>query len=365
MRQPDVRWDGVSHQQIIDWTKSGAGTKATVTLEDGLQRAADALSQTGDLVNSVLQRVNGGEWTGNAATVAARAMHVMRDFDDRMGHHSTVNHLAAYGQSDNANWAKASIPAVVDLRAARLPTGNPADVLGNTVDYQHAQAEAKDAEEKARQVMRQYQTMTTDRIGALPPLSPAPRLLVADEPDTINVPPPGGTGPGSAREDFRSADLVYPGAAGPPPGGGSPNRVPVSPPGSGPHEQAPSVTDPAGTAPADSSGTTTPRTPVTAPPVGGGPGAAEAPRTNGTPFGGFTVGGPGADGGRNPLRGGEQRQPIGAGPRSGGPGAGTRGGVPEVVGRSAVADVLGRGAAKGGGLAARAVRHRGGGDQVG
>jgi hypothetical protein len=174
----DIRWDGISHDQIVAWTRVGCGPAVTDSLEARLTSVAEALTGSADLVNTTLRRVDGGEWTGNAATVAAEAMRTMRDFDDVLGHHGTVNSLAAYGQSDNASWARANVPEVVDARTTLAPTGGLADVLNSTVDFHNRQRMAKDAEERARQVMREYQAMTVERIAALPPLTPAPRVVI-------------------------------------------------------------------------------------------------------------------------------------------------------------------------------------------
>ncbi|MCA1655720.1 MAG: hypothetical protein LC635_04600, partial [Pseudonocardiaceae bacterium] len=293
-----------------------------------------------------LQRVNAGEWSGNAATVAAGAMQVMRDFDDTMGHHGTTSTLAAFGQSGNAGWARSSVPPVVDARPVQIPSGSPLDVLNATEDYHEQQAAAKDAEERARQVMRDYQTMTTDRIEAMPPLSPAPQVVVAGHEDTI-TPRPGDTGPGS---DGSSNGYVPPrggepgdgdtgggtggGTAAPRPGGAAQGGPPVPVP--------PSVTEPSATDPSGTAGT---RPPLTPSPVGAAPATVgEPPRPTAAPFVGF--GGPGADGGRGPLRGGHPSG--GAGPRVGEPGSrGAQPGTGQVLGRGGAASGATRGGAPG------------------
>lgn len=192
----DVRWDGISHQQIVNWTTVRCNPSVTELLEKRLKAVAEALGYASDLANETLQRVNGGEWTGSAASAATQAMRVMRDFDDILGHHGAMNSLAAYGQSDNASWVRANMPAVVDARAAQVPTGNPIDILNSTVDYQHQLQAAKDAEEQARQVMREYQSMTTQRIAAFPVLSPAPQLVLDHGEDTVPVSPGDDGSPG-------------------------------------------------------------------------------------------------------------------------------------------------------------------------
>jgi hypothetical protein len=181
--EPDVRWEGWSHKQIHERVSDGPGAAVTEQLEARLASVSRALYENSDQVNATLQRVDGGEWDGGTATAAAAAMRVMRDFDDILGHHGKLNGLAAYGQSDNAAWARANVPPYVDVRVLATPTGDPLDAFNATVDHHRALRAAKDAEERAREVMRQYQTMTTTRIAALPPLSPAPRLVVRTETD--------------------------------------------------------------------------------------------------------------------------------------------------------------------------------------
>ncbi len=57
----------------------------------------------------------------------------------------------------------------MDVRATRVPTGSPLDALHATADHQQVLQAARDAEERAREVMREYESMTTTRIAALPP----------------------------------------------------------------------------------------------------------------------------------------------------------------------------------------------------
>lgn len=237
--EPDVRWEGWSHEQIHRRVSEGPGAAVTERLEARLASVSRALYENSDQVNATLQRVDGGEWDGGSAATAAAAMRVVRDFDDILGHHGKLNGLAAFGQSDNAAWARANVPPYVDVRALATPTGDPLDAFNATVDHHRALRAAKDAEERAREVMRQYQTMTTTRIAALPPLSPAPRLVVftdtaqpesalhprarardvvshADQPDNGTPTPAPRPGPG---ERFPTGDPGLPAGVAPPPAG--------------------------------------------------------------------------------------------------------------------------------------------------
>lgn len=325
MDGPDVRWEGVSHRQIVAWTSEGVGAKATEWLESRLQSTAEALSTTAELVNTVLRRVHGGEWAGSAASVAAEAMAALRDFDDALSHHSRTNVLAAAGQSGNASWARASVPDVV---TPRTPSGGPLDVVHNTVDYHHQLDEAKNAEERARQVMREYESMTTDRIAALPRLTSAPRLtmVVDGAPETISAPDrahPGGADRGEVGDllprgsESRHRAAVETGAAG---------TAPSDEPAHGGSRTSPGSAEPHPTPPTAATSTSSTTTAPAGVPRGS---TGDLPRSATAPIGGpaGVLGGPG--GSRPPSGSGQPA--VGGVPVAAAPG--TRGGVTGQAGR--------------------------------
>jgi hypothetical protein len=318
---PDMRWAGVSHTTIVEWTKMGGGTAVTEELEAHLKDTVVVLNDIADKMQTLLQQVNGGEWTGSAAAVAAQVMQVLRDFNDVTGHHGEMNALAVYGQSDNASWAKTNVPPVVEVQLPQFPTGTPIDILNSTVDYHHQVLAAKDAEEQARQVMYDYETMTTGRIAAFPPLPLPPPVAVesgiettwnradsGDGPRREHVAPPGGELDGSA------------------PGPGERAGGPSVPPDSnGPSDNGSRNSVPSATGPTVAAGA--------APPLVSSRGD-ELGRTFPSPAGGLgaIVAGPRTDGGPGSPRGGAQ--PVGLrggdpGARGAQPGPGARGGVVE------------------------------------
>jgi hypothetical protein len=312
---PDTRWDFYSHVQIAEWANSARGAAVTELLEARLKSVAEVLKGSADTINGIMRHVSGGEWTGNAATLATRAMQVLRDFDDMMGHHGEMNSLAAYGQSDNSSWVKVSVPAVVDVRAPQIPTGGPIDILNSTVDYHHQVQAARDAEERARQVMREYETMTVGRIAALPPLSPPPQVVVAVSETAPRI----DLGPGDGPRDRQGPPQVE--KPNDPNGSETPAGQQVPPgrsSGGGSVGGDGASTDPAGVSGA--------QPPLVSGVSGGNTG--EATRTGPVQVGGF--GAVVREPGTRSLPG---RPPNGAGPREVGarPGAGTRGG--EVWGR--------------------------------
>jgi hypothetical protein len=165
MTGPDVRWEGVSHRQIAAWVTHGPGAAATEVLKARLERVTRAFAENVRLVDAVLDK---GDATAGP----------LRDFDDAMRHHGEMACLTAAGQADGAAWVRANLPPLVDPWL--FPTGGPIDVLNSTVDVDHQLRVAKEAEERARQVMRAYEATTVERVAALPPLPAPPRDRTGD-----------------------------------------------------------------------------------------------------------------------------------------------------------------------------------------
>jgi hypothetical protein len=286
MDRPDVRWDAISHEQIVAWINSGAGAKATEWIESSLESIAAALTETADTVHTAVQRLQAEEWSGTAATVAAQAMQALRDFDEEMSHHSKLSVLATTGQAGNAAWARSSVPPVVDTRATRVPTGGPTDVLANITDLQQIQHDAQGAEDRARQVMREYESMTLERIATLRPLPSAPRMvLVADNgndviamPDLSNPEDSAGTEVDDLRPR-RTDSLDNPRVR------NDPNESSPTPVDSQHRESQPSLATAIGTAATEPSTSTNSRSPIALSPSDSFPGSVrKLPRSETTPI---------------------------------------------------------------------------------
>lgn len=208
MDRPDVRWEAISHEQIVAWINSGAGAKASEWIESRLESISATLTETADTVHTVVQRLQAEHWSGSAATAAAQAMQALRDYDEELSHHSKLSFLATTGQSGNAAWARANVPPVVDMRMALARTGGPADVLANLTDLQQIQHDAQSAEDRARQVMREYESMTLERIAALRPPPTAPRMAVVTDDGNNGIMTPDVSHPGNSADT--AADPVRP-----------------------------------------------------------------------------------------------------------------------------------------------------------
>jgi hypothetical protein len=221
VRELDVRWDGYSHEDIVQRVDIGPGAALTEFMEEHLRQAPQVLAELGDEIRQVIERTGDG-WQGGAADAAGNAMWVLRNIDDGMHFTSNVSGIRAYGQSDNAAWVRTNMPPVVEVRPP-VPTGMMIDVVQVTEDYHKQQAAAKNAEQRAREIMRKYTDATRERAAAMTPLAPVPQVVLEFAPD------PGGRPSGGESPPPRPREPVAWSPGGEPPNGGGP-AGPGSPP---------------------------------------------------------------------------------------------------------------------------------------
>lgn len=240
MRELDVRWDGYSHEDIVQKVNIGPGASLTEFMEEHLHQVAKVLEDLGEEIRQVIQRTGDG-WQGTAADAASNAMWVLRNIDDGMHFTSNLSGIRAYSQSDNAGWVRANMPPVVEVRPP-VPTGMMIDVVHVTEDYRKQQAAAKEAEQRAREIMQKYTDATRERAAMMTPLAPVPQVVLEFSPESTGRPPggesppqpgkqvawsPGGgpagsTGPVAQTESARAA------GAEPPAGPGQPRDEPTA-----------------------------------------------------------------------------------------------------------------------------------------
>jgi hypothetical protein len=242
MSGPDVRWDGVPHQTIVDWVSNGPGAALTKSLEQWLKAAEDVFDHASNLTNSAIQRA-GGEWQGATADVATDAMRALRNFTDGMFFTSKTAGIHAFGQSDGAGFVRTNVPPVVQAEPPKL-TGGLMDVIGSTIDFQHQQAAAKQAEQRAREIMEQYSAATKDRVAAMTPLTPVPQVVLTTASTSVGPPPVVGPPPrphDPGPKPDTGAPEGNPGRVGGPvqPHGGGPAQTHAPTPGGPPAPTAP------------------------------------------------------------------------------------------------------------------------------
>lgn len=193
MEDLDIRWDNYSHREIVDLVNAGPGASLTATMEAHLRRVSDVLDELADQVSGVIART-GGDWQGGAADVATNAMSVLRGVDDGMHFTSNLAGIRVFGQSDNAGWVRANMPPVVEVHPPE-PTGQLIDILNASIDYQKQRAAARQAEQRAREIMQQYTEATRERAAGMTPLSPVPQVVLDVTSDPAKPPSDGGRPP--------------------------------------------------------------------------------------------------------------------------------------------------------------------------
>lgn len=226
-------WDGVDHDRILEWVNTGPGAALTERMEAWLKGTAEALDEAVTLTQQAMQRLE-PDWSGQAAQGASSAMRVLRDFSDQMYYLSRIADITAFGQSSSAGYARTTVPPKVEVGPAPVPVGTPADIVAATRDYQDQQAAAKEAEQRARDVMREYTTVTQGRIDSLRTIAPVPRVVL--EVDERAAPGPAGSSPAAAGPATPSPAAAGPAAASP---------AAASPAAAGPAASTPAAAGPA------------------------------------------------------------------------------------------------------------------------
>ena len=347
-----VNWDATSHQQLWGWFSRPQLGELEGWMDSFNHKVAAHFQAAADKVDQAL-RVGGVHWEGAAADAMQAASTPLAEHALRAKDAATQSGLTTLSQFMHAKNTAAAIPEPQPVPDQNIPlTASPGELFLRLKDVHDQEAAANEAESRARDLARSYDTAADDAVTALPQFEPAPLATVsrAEPADVIAVddPQPRDTGPdprqdtdpgnpgsgdqgrpggqpggpsagtstpqGSRPGDATSGQSWTP-SAGAPPGGGTPLVPGLPGAGEGVHTQRPTVVAPlAG---------------LVAPGPGGG-------QTSATPRG--TVGGPGADG-----------QPPGgrSGQAPSGPGSGVRGapvGEGPGAARTGAAATPGRGA---------------------
>ncbi|TDV45570.1 hypothetical protein [Actinophytocola oryzae] len=337
-----INWDAVSHQQLWEWFAEPRLVEMQAWTDAVTDDVAARFQAAADKVDEAL-RAAGIEWEGAAADA-------MRDAASPLAEHA----LRAKDAATQAGFTTVGQLAHAKATALALPEPTPAPSqnifleaqAGNIAQYFHDvaahEAAANEAEQRARDLARSYDTAAADAAGALPRFEPAPAATVsrAESPDVIKVdgprvstPPPVGPRTGEV---------------------GEPDSTPR--PQSGPDHRPPGSTtgeSPAATTPGAATGQGLSSSPGPGASFGPAPGAVDTPRqagsaplvgltgfgerpTTASPRGGVT-GEPGPDG-RGGLRG------VGA---RGANGEAVRAGTAQPAGRAGSTGITPVGAGRG------------------
>ncbi|RZS41356.1 PPE-repeat protein [Herbihabitans rhizosphaerae] len=340
----DVRWDGVSHEQIHTDINNGQGASASSAHAQAWDGVAKSLERINGDLQAELSRL-GAVWEGKAADNTKAGSTPLVQWSETTNGHATNMKTTAEWQGNFIGEARSGVPKPVQVTTPEPSTGDYMNAYANpfsskTVagveqqarDHEAQEKARREAEQKARQAMTSYQSSSDMNVNTMATFETPPQVVVGvpePQPRGGQVGPPGvgvdgpnGSTNTSSAPTLTGAGGSVPGAPGTGGGGTGPGgHVPGAPgtggpggPGPGGYPGAPGTTNPGGWSPIRPQNTGKPPTTNTPPNLGPnsgqeygmpgpfGPGGTsfgddEAARRGGP--GSRGVGGPGGLGGAN------------------------------------------------------------------
>jgi len=320
-----VNWDAASHQQLWDWFSEPRLQEMEAWVDSLTHKVAAHFQAAADKVDQAL-RAAGVHWEGTAADA-------MQDAASPLAQHA----LLAKDAATQAGVTTLSQFMHAKNMAMAIPAPQPApdqniflaaqsgDLAQYFQDVSAHEAAANEAEARARDLARSYDTAAGDAVTSLPRFEQAPAATVSKT-EPIDVIEVDGSGPGQD---------AGPGGAFRGPGPESSPRPSGGPgdPGQSGGPTTGSAAPPPGGRPGDSTSGQSWTPPAQGPGASGGAGLpGDIPRSTTAPLTGLVTGGPG---GNSAMPRGSTGAPGGSGSgqpagRSGqpvaGPGSGVRGG---------------------------------------
>lgn len=183
----DNRWQGYSHQELYDQLNSGPGAQAAtpaVNTWAGLSQALEELQY--DIGAGV--RASGASWEGQAADAARDALGPLGDWAQQASSAADMMRVSTELQAGLLAKARADMPAPVAVTAEQ-PSGVVTvlqHLIGEQTDHEIQEAAANAAEQKAFQVMAQYESGTFDNTATLGDFGQPPNLVVETTPVTAS-----------------------------------------------------------------------------------------------------------------------------------------------------------------------------------
>lgn len=227
----DIRWRGVSHEQLYQWINSGEGPRASTPQLEFWKGLGQSLADIHGRLTDRLGKLS-VSWQGHAGSGAQRAVNPLQRWaDDAQGHVRAMGRVAQ-NQADLIASARAQMPepqphpqpqpAAWGPRSGHAPHGGrgPAAVVAaQGTDLEIVESRAVEARERAIEVMGNYQRASESNRGG---------LGMFEEPGQVGVEVPGPrrtvttmTGHGSASPATRPRPARH-AASGVPEGHGAP-----------------------------------------------------------------------------------------------------------------------------------------------
>lgn len=179
----DHRWQGYDHAELYRRIHSGPGPAASIASVARWVEVADALTEIdADLGRAITE--SGSGWEGAAGERARDALSPLGRWAADATTAATAMRASSEGQADNIGRARADMPAPLEVTAERpsaFMTGFT-HLFGGQTDYEKQEAAARNAEQRAFEVMRGYEAATTETMSALGRFSRPPDVVVSTPP---------------------------------------------------------------------------------------------------------------------------------------------------------------------------------------
>ncbi|GDY29153.1 PPE domain-containing protein [Gandjariella thermophila] len=219
----DHRWQGYTHEELFTKLNSGPGPSASAASAERWRGVADALAE----IDQELSRgvaASGAAWEGVAAEAARAGIGPLAEWAAQARTSADVMRLSAELQADYVSKARAEMPrpvAVTSEQPGAVVRGLT-HLFGGQTDYENQEAERSAAEQRAFQVMADYESNTASNTSSLGRFGPPPEVVGAAAP--MHGDSAGAAAHRSGGVPVRAGEPVRAGAAGPRETGRRPGR---------------------------------------------------------------------------------------------------------------------------------------------
>ncbi|RJQ70748.1 PPE domain-containing protein [Pseudonocardiaceae bacterium YIM PH 21723] len=173
------RWRGYSHEELYRQIHAGPGPNGSTTAIGRWQEMAKTLTEIDDDIKRMVR--NGAvSWEGAAADQTRAGMTPLAQWAAEATANAESMKQHTEQQATNVGKARSDMPAPEQVTAEEPSRIKSAVVhlFGGQTDYERQEAAQAAAEQRAFEVMHNYETASLSTASALTPFSPAPQVVV-------------------------------------------------------------------------------------------------------------------------------------------------------------------------------------------
>ncbi|AOS65533.1 PPE domain-containing protein [Actinoalloteichus hymeniacidonis] len=221
------RWNGYTHRELYEKINSGPGPAASEASADRWLEVARTLTVISGDVQRALSKSH-TRWRGQAAENTRAGLGPLGEWALAARSSAETMRAAAEQQAENIGKARADMPAPVSVPSGEPgPAGGLLSLFSGQVDFEIREALSEAAEERAFEVMANYEISTAGNTGSITPFTRPPDVVVAT-PEPLRG--EAGAHIPSARSAPPSVSRTAPTTNRPQPGNRQPARIPAPQP---------------------------------------------------------------------------------------------------------------------------------------